>query len=340
VSLAPHGYSNARAAAFFDELRDRLTPAPTIASVSLIQPQGGMAAGGRIVIDGLPRQFPSMVTYTAIDPDYFSTMGLRIVAGRDFTAADAALSPPPVIVSKSFGRQLAHGASPIGHRITESHSKIGQPPDVVEIVGVVPDIVTNVNIAEPLAIYYPRPEPTSRSRTIVLRASGDVDAAMHAATAAVKAVDPAVAPGALMTMEERLLRQLAPQQFGIVVLGVLGVIALLLMVLGTYVLAASMAAMRRREMGIRAALGATRAQLGRLVVTETARLVTAGLASGLVLVWLGADGIRSLLYRVEPLDPLTLIAVAAAILAVTLAVCLRPAIAAARIDLAGVLRED
>ena len=340
VGLAPHGYTPERAVAFFDELRDRLAANPALASVSLIQSQGGMGSGGRIIVDGEPRRFPSMVAYDAIDPRYFPTMGLRVINGRDFTDADAAVSPPPIIVSESFGRQLANGGNPVGHRITESHNKIGQPPDVVEIVGVVPDVITNVNVAEPLVIYYPRPEPTSRSRTIVLRAAGDADAAMRETMAAIKAIDPAVTPGPMMTMEERLLRQLGPQQFAIVVLGVLGAIAVLLTVLGTYVLAASMAAVRRREIGIRAALGANRARLGRLLIAETLRLVGAGLAVGLLLVWLGASSIRAFLYRVEPLDATTLAIVSAAILTLALAVSVRPAISAARVDLVGVLREE
>jgi ABC-type antimicrobial peptide transport system permease subunit len=163
---------------------------------------------------------------------------------------------------------------------------------------------------------------------------------MREVNAAVKAIDPAVTPGPMMTMEDRLLRQLGPQQFGGVVLGALGAIALLLTVLGTYVLAASMAAVRRREIGIRAALGASRVQIGRLLIAETATLVGAGLAAGLLLVWIGAGSIRAFLYRVEPLDVVTLIGVSTTILLLTLAVTLRPAIAAARVDLVGILRED
>jgi putative ABC transport system permease protein len=340
VVLAPHGYTAPRAGAFFDDLRARLTGNAAIASVSLIQPQGGMTPNGRLTIDGLRRQFPSLVSYTGIDPQYFRTMGMRIVGGRDFTDADAATAPPPIIVSESFGRQLANGGSPVGHQITEAHSRIGQPPDVVRIVGVVADVITNVNVAEPLAIYYPRPEQTSRTRTVIARAANDPDLAMREIIAAIKSIDPAVRPGAMMTLEDRLLRQLGPQQFGIVVLGVLGAIALLLTVLGTYVLAASMAAVRRREIGIRAALGASRIQLGRLLIEETATLVGAGLAAGLLLVWTGAGSIRTFLYRVEPLDVVTLIGVSTTILLLTLAVTLRPAIAAARVDLVGILRED
>jgi ABC-type antimicrobial peptide transport system permease subunit len=97
---------------------------------------------------------------------------------------------------------------------------------------------------------------------------------------------------------------------------------------------------RGRELGIRAALGANRSQLGRLLLVDTLRLVLAGLGLGVLLVWMGASTIRAFLYRVEPLDLVTLGTVSAAILALTLAVTLRPAAAASRVDLVRVLRED
>jgi putative ABC transport system permease protein len=124
------------------------------------------------------------------------------------------------------------------------------------------------------------------------------------------------------------------------VLGGLGAIATLLTLLGAYVLAESMASTRTREMGIRAALGARRAQLGSLIVRETAVLVGSGIAAGLGLAWLGANSIRAFLFRVEPLDTVTLATVSLGILALGLLVSLRPAFDAARVDPAHVLRDE
>jgi putative ABC transport system permease protein len=124
------------------------------------------------------------------------------------------------------------------------------------------------------------------------------------------------------------------------VLGALSIIAVLLTVLGTYVLAETMAAARRREMGIRAALGATRRQLGDLVLRETVHLVGLGLLAGLGLAWLGAGTIRAFLFQVEPLDVATLASVSGLILTLALGVSLRPAIRAGRVELARLLRED
>lgn len=142
-----------------------------------------------------------------------------------------------------------------------------------------------------------------------------------------------------MTLEETIARQMSAQRFGALVLGALGVIAVLLTVLGTYVLAESMAALRMREMGIRAALGATAVQLGAIVLAETARLVGLGLIVGLGLAWVGASTIRAFLFQIEPLDPPTLAVVAALILTLAMIVSLRPAWRVARVDLGRVLKE-
>ena len=124
------------------------------------------------------------------------------------------------------------------------------------------------------------------------------------------------------------------------VLGTLGAIALLLTMLGTYVLAETMAVMRTRELGIRAALGATTASLAALVVREQAMLVGIGLGAGVLLAWLGAGTMRAFLFRVQPLDAATLASVAAIILLISSAVSVRPALRAARVDLADVLRSE
>jgi len=144
----------------------------------------------------------------------------------------------------------------------------------------------------------------------------------------------------MYTMQERIGRQMGAQQFGATVMAALGIVAILLTLLGAYVLADSMASMRMREMGIRAALGATRRQLGSIVLTQTARLVGIGIMAGLALAWLGANMIRAFLFRVQPLDPTVLLTVAGLILLLTMAVSLRAALRVARVDLAQVLRDD
>jgi ABC-type antimicrobial peptide transport system permease subunit len=148
-----------------------------------------------------------------------------------------------------------------------------------------------------------------------------------------------VVPRPPLTLAQQIERQMGPQRFGRIVLGALGAIALLLTAMGTYVLSESMAVLRLREMGIRAALGATRRQLGGLVFAEVARLVGGGLIVGLILASSGASTIRAFLFEVQPFDPVTLLAAAFAILTLAFAVSLGPALYAARVDLGRVLRD-
>jgi ABC-type antimicrobial peptide transport system permease subunit len=178
------------------------------------------------------------------------------------------------------------------------------------------------------------------SRNIVIRSIDRPDAAITDTRDVLRGLDARVRLDRPHTIDDGLLEQLAPQHFGMIVLAALGVLAVLLAVLGTVVLAESMAVLRRREMGIRAALGATGRQLGALVIVDALTLVGAGLIVGLGLSWLAANTIESFLFQVRPLDPTTLILVTGVVLMLTLAVTVRPALRVARVDLARVLREE
>ncbi|HEY3517530.1 MAG TPA: FtsX-like permease family protein, partial [Gammaproteobacteria bacterium] len=311
------------------------------------QAGGGAQAGTRVGIDGAARELPSGLQYVWADQGFFTALGLPVVVGRTFEPAEAGRLGG-VLVSESLGKFIAEGGNPIGHRISDWDSirqvMQGQAPArSPEVIGVVPDLIINVNATEPLVVYHPLGRPLTiglANTTLYLRAAEDPRAAIREAIAAVKAIDPRVTLQEIMTLDERIGRQMNPERFGIYVLGALGGIALLLTVLGTYVVAESMVVRRRRELGIRAALGARSAQLLRLVLHDTARLVGVGVVAGLALVVAGARLIRSLLYQVEPLDPLTLVTTAAIIFGLTLLVSLRPALEATRVDLNRTLREE
>ena len=338
VPLAQNGYSAERAATFFGDLRDRLRRNPFVESVATSASQGGIGAGAALTIDGVPRTFPAFVAFRHVDDNYFSAMRMRILKGRHFSADDVAGAPLVGIVSESFARMIGSGGEVLGRQVV---MVFGEQLDI-EIVGVVDDLFTDIRDAEPLALYMSmmqRAQP-ALNRALVFRAANDVEAAQREVLATVRQLDSNLQLPAGLTLDERLLRQMAPQQFGLFVLGSLGAIALLLTVLGTYVLAETMAVMRARELGIRAALGATTKSLTILVLRESAVLVGLGLGAGLFLSYLGAHVIRAFLFRVQPLDPATLGAVASLILLLAIAVSMRPALRAARVDLAEVLRSE
>jgi putative ABC transport system permease protein len=347
ISLGQYGYTRDRAATFVDEMLQSLRANGAIEAVGISQAGGGAQAGTRVAIDGVTRELPSGLQYLIVDQGFFAALGLPVVAGRSFEPSEAA-SLQVVVVSESLGQFVADGDDPVGHRISDWDSirqvMQGQAPlRSPEIVGVVPDLITNVNATEPLVVYQSLGPPVTvglAGTTVYLRAANDPRAAMREAIAVVRTLDPRVTLQEIMTLDDRIGRQMNPQRFGVYVLGTLGGIALILTVLGTYVIAESMVVRRRRELGIRAALGARSAQLRRLVLGDTARLVGIGLIAGLALAVAGARLVRSLLYQVEPLDPLVLVSVAAGIFVLALLVSVRPALQAARVDLARTLREE
>ena len=339
LSLGSYGYDNARANQFFEALGARLRGNPFVASFGYAVQDSGMM--GPMVVDGQSHQFASQVRFTAVDSDYLRAMGLHLVAGRDFTPSDRQGAPLVTIVSESLARQLAHDGGALGRRIAMPFSRPPQGPDVMQVVGVVSDVITNVSELEPVTMYFPLAQTeTGTSRAFIVRAAKDTDSARREILTAIKDIDGAVLPASLPTLADRIAMQMGVQRFGAAVLGSLGAIAVLLTILGSYVLAESMAVLRMREMGIRAALGATRRQLGAIVLAETGRLVGVGLVAGFVLAWVGAGTIRAFLFQVRPLDPSTLVGVAGAILVFATLVSLRPAIRAAHVDLAQVLKEQ
>jgi putative ABC transport system permease protein len=342
-TVAPAGTSVSlvRADQFFDELLTRLRANHAFSAVATSAFTSSMGRQGTLVIDGERRQFPSEVAFTSVDLEYFATIGLASVEGRVFAREDTPTAARVAVVSASFGRLIGNGETPLGRRITMPFSRSGQPADVITVVGVVPDLVSNVSVLQPLTIYMPNAQtgPSTR-RTVTVKAAGDVEVARRELAATIRQIDSQATYPAFLSLEDRLWNQMGPQRFGAFVLGVLASLAVLLTLGAIYVLAESLTVLRMREMGIRAALGATGRQLSGLVLRETTLLVGVGLVGGLILAWASTETIRSFLYHVQPFDGITLSSVAALILLLALSVSLRPALRAARVDLASVLRAE
>lgn len=342
LSVLGFGYGPAEAAQFFRQVRDELALHPAFQSVSLRASAGGMGGGGSVTFNGERREVPSFLGYVHVDEHYFSTIGLPILAGRNFAPTDTESSELVGIVSESLGRFIARGANPVGMTITESWRRMDRPgPDVVRIIGVVPDLVINVNVLEPLALYYTaRQKPPSHGQTVHVRSRLSAGAVAAEVRNIVDRIDPRVVPSAPATLQDLLTRQMAPQQFGAAVLGALATVALILTLLGTYVMAEMMTKARERELGIRAALGATARHLGGLIVTESVVLVGFGLVGGLALTWLAASTVEALLYQTEPFDLPAIGGATLAILVLALLMAARPVLRAARVDnIAALLRE-
>lgn len=258
-----------------------------------------------------------------------------------------ASSAPVVIVAAALGRLIAGGGNAIGQRISPDPERNGLGS--ATIVGVVPDIMWRVGSHPGLIVYGPVAQEPAKpvypgsgagTRGLVVRANRGVSGVMAAVSATVRDLDPRIRTAPMETVDARFLDDMAPQRFGMPVMGALGAVALLSSVFGTYVLAESAPTFRRREMGIRAALGAGSRRLQALLLLETLRLVGARLIVGFGLAWLGAGTIRTFLFQVEPFDPLVTGGVATSVVILAALISLRPTIAATRLDLAGILREE
>lgn len=263
-----------------------------------------------------------------MSPTYFPTLGVALRRGRLFGVADGAGAPPVALINETMARRLFGTADPVGRRLRERNGARD-----LEIVGVVADIppFTPGVPAQP-EIYWPYAQRPRWASYFVLRTSGEPAALAQAVEHRLAGVDPDLRPARMQTMADLVSARLARPRFQMILIMVFAALALTLALVGVYgVLAASVAA-RRREIGVRLALGASARQVLGLVLQQGMVLAGAGVAIG-ALVALGVSRFAtSLLYGVRASDPLTYGLVVLLVLTAAAAACLIPARRAARVD--------
>ena len=272
----------------------------------------------------------AVADYTVAGPDYFRTMNIAALRGRVFTDNDTLNSPQVLVVSDAFVKRYFANEDPIGKRIIFD----GPNKTPREIVGVVADVRRNgldVNVEpEMYASYLQRPE---RRLNVVIRTDvRDASQLIPAARAEVKAFDPNQIIWRTQTLEQLLSTSVAPRRFNMLLLGIFACVALVLAAVGLYGVMSYSVSWRTREIGIRMALGARRADVLRLVVRQGMTMTLIGLALGLVGAFSISRVLRGLLHGVSPTDPLTFVAVSIVLLVVALLACLVPARRATRVD--------
>ena len=195
LDLGVYGYDAGRAAAFFEQWRTRLASHPAVGALAYSVDQGGMTPIGSLAVNGTRRSFPTIVRFVAVEPDYFVTLRLPLSSGRGFVASDGARAPLVGVASASLARQLAGGGSAIGQRVTLPMTSPGAPSPVVTVVGVVPDVIVDVEALQPLTLYlHLAQRETSTYRSLVLRVAGDGDAVKRQFLEVSRQIDPAVMP--------------------------------------------------------------------------------------------------------------------------------------------------
>jgi putative ABC transport system permease protein len=275
----------------------------------------------------------------AITPEYFSAMAVPIRQGRAFTDADRPGAPLVAIINDEFARHFWPDRSPIGDVVRLGAPDTSAPQ--VTIVGVVGSIRRSAMHGFVVSrIYVPYAQFPGPSLALVVRARADVGAAMNAMQAAVRQTDASLVLDAQRTVEADVAEFVQPVRFITVLLTAFGVAGALLTALGVFGTMSYAVSQRRREMAVRAALGASRADILRLVLGSGLRITALGLSAGVVAALVATRALTSFLFGVAPADPITLGLVAAALAVVALAACYRPARMAATVDPMTVLRRD
>ena len=267
--------------------------------------------------------------------DYLRTMGIPVLRGRDIQPGDRADSVPVVLVNEALARKIWPGEDPIGKRVA-----VGDPQPWRTVVGVVGSVrQMALDAPDTPQVYLPREQFVDAGMVLVVRSANPERLAspVRAAIAAVDADQPVVH---VATMQQILLGSAAPRRFAAGLLAAFAALASLLAAVGILGVLSGVVGQRRREIGIRVALGASRQRIVALISTQTLRLTLAGVAAGLFGALLLAPAIASQLYRVSAFDPLTLAAAAALIVAVALVSSIAPTRRAVRVDPVATLRAE
>jgi len=339
---------------FFGPLEERLGALPGVEAVGSISnlPMAGTDNDTGFFIEGAepapPGQQPT-VWYRRVTPGYFDAMGLQMVSGRAFTAADDAQATPVILINETFARDYFDG-QPLGKRIN-----INNPDNPVwrEIVGVVADIKNfGVRAGSRNALYFPYAQLPSTFMFTVVKTSVDPESLTNAIRAAANELDPAVALAQVQTMDEIVDTTLAADRFTTSLLSGFALVALLLAVVGLYGVVSYSVSMRRREMGVRIALGAPSGNIGQLVLRWALGLAAVGIVIGTagalaVTRFLEASSeaaanapTSALLFGVSAFDPATFVLVASVMAAAAVLASLVPAIRATHVDPIKVLKAD
>jgi putative ABC transport system permease protein len=238
-----------------------------------------------------------------VTPNYFEMMGIRLLRGRSFNAADTEKSPHVAVINESFARQIWPGEDPIGKRFRHGFPEYQSPWR--EVVGVVADIKLNgVERNTPKQAYFPFAQESWTNFSIVVRTTGDPLLATAGVERTIHTIDKDLPVFAIRSMDQLLGNALATRRLTLTILASFAVLALLLAALGIYGVISYSVRQRTHEMGIRLALGAQRRDVLKLILAQGLKLSFLGVVIGLGSAFALTRWMETLLFNVRPTDPL------------------------------------
>jgi len=335
------GFDDRRGALFYKELLSRLHSVPSVeaAAVSMYPPLSGSdgAWTQNVGLDGqAPAAGADTVYFNTVSAGYFRTTGMTLIRGRDVADSDDANAPPVAVVNDALARRFFHGQDPIGRHITIGRD---QSRRNLQIVGIVSDAKYQRLQEAPRSVAYLSWEQQRGGNMFVEVRTADAAAVAAAVRREVRAID-SVVPLQLQTVADRIRESLVTERALAALAALLAATAAALACAGLYGLLAYGVARQTKEIGIRLALGARRADVTARVIRECLVLTAVGVAAGLAAAVASGRFVRALLFQITPADPAAIAAAGAAMFAAALAAGLLPARRAARIDPVSALRND
>ncbi len=337
ITLPENGYHHDQKIQFMDQLIPRLASLPGVKSASAgwPMPMSGNSASISFTVEGHPvakADHPSEAIGLAL-PGYFETMRIPLIAGRTFAAQDGPKGPPVAIVNQAFAKKYFAGVNPVGKHMTADLGDGALNSPVREIVGVVGNIKRQGITAESDPEYYlPWSQAVITTPFLCIRTSGNPENLQAAVITTIARMDPAVPVYQVHDLDFYISQSSAQPRFQTLLVTSFAAMALLLAAIGLYGLLSYIVQQRSMEIALRLAVGAQRGEVLGLVLKRGMALAAIGVMVGLGIAAGLSRFMATLLYGVQPVDPLTFTAVSLLLLLVALAASLAPAYRAAQAD--------